>query len=476
MTTKYIAKTGSGYTADFYADNGTTNQVVIQQAIDSLTPFVGDKIIFYPGIYICDRKIYCDGIDIEGSVSFTPSDVTYTVTPGANENPNVATLKIKSGITDYAHWSKYTCFINTTSSHIKNMVFDGNRVANRTHEGDSYLNLLHCGNSSTIENCRFQNCLCDAVFHGSYNTIQNNYFICVLHEGLRGGYNSYGMAADGNIINKNIFFYPFTTSTIPNWWYNAAWRLYAGKNNVFTNNIISSPNRANVNIGIIIVLSGDVNSINNIIENNIIDTCPNECAIWFFEVGLSKTRKEYLSGQIVKNNIIANTDYAILFSADKTLAQWNNISIINNTFVNISKRVIGEYWNTPCWVENGVTKCANSNIRIQSPKLSGPIYIKNNILQNSPVGILSDANCAPQWLMSSYNCFYNVTTKLGIGVIDLGNSIEANPLLTSDYHLQTGSLAINAGDNGKNMGADPDLIGQPTCPLPQFRFEITQQV
>ncbi len=472
MVTKYIAKDGTYPEADFHCDNGTSNQIKIQEAINSLSS--GDTLHFYSGMYTCDSPIiFKSGVNLEGEL-FDINNYTYD-SNGVFDDLNVVTIKLKSNSTLMSFFIHG--FNNSNNNKISNLIIDGNIRYNNSQSGNSYFNLMYINDSCTVENCRFQNGPNDGIMFLSNNIIKNNIFICVCHDTLV----SSAAQSDNNIIDNNIIFTPALGKygfSVNNWWHNSSIKLYAGKNNIISNNILLSPksvtepNSKFSTWGILILCSSFFDSSSTQIINNIIFSV-RDVSIAFYEFGYTnRASYDKMGNHLIKNNIIYNPQdmssysIAIGFMSDKFNPNWNNIYIENNTIVNMYKCVSEE------------TSYGGLSI---GTKLAGPVYIKNNIFYNYNLSIGSGIQGTPSLLNSSYNCFYNTLFNSSIahgqGVSVLSGNIYENPMFVdlqnNNFHLQSGSPAIGSGENNVNIGTNPDFNS--LCTTPQGYFNITQQ-
>ncbi|MGD0336882.1 MAG: Ig-like domain-containing protein [Candidatus Omnitrophota bacterium] len=176
----------------------------------------------------------------------------------------------------------------------------------------------------------------------------------------------------------------------------------------------------------------------------------------------------------VKNNIAVNCDdFFSYYNIAGATASTDGIYVENNTSLNS-----GYDWGyNQTWIE------PTYGVHLITWGNSGTctnFFIRNNIFSVAKrYGIwFYEAGDVANFTVD-YNEYYNDTIagRLGDGTnyITLSSwqaasgqdahSISANPLLTADYHLQSGSPAIKAGYNGVDIGAYPYTVAANQPPV-----------
>ncbi len=469
MVTKTIAK-GNGYTGDFNVSvSATDDQTTIKQALDSLSP--GDTLKFYPGIYICSRPIYSTNTGIY----ITSVDIN-----------NLAMLKVKEYLVLDGTWGHSACMLDIgNSANISYLTFDGSQ-GKVPGEGAAWYNLLRIHDNSIVDKCILQNTGFDGVIHGSNNKILNSYFYNTRHDAIVG--------ADGanyNLIDSNYQIVlsretsPGTPYAGPSW-SNNFHRLYSGHDNVFSNNVIEmeDPNSAIMQMAWQIIGHNDRDTSNNLIINNVVGPCY-YAPIWWYESGMSpQTRASYMSGLVIKNNLFLGSTgsaggFGIGFSSSYANANINNVTIENNTII-ANKFGVREYTSyavdtpSPPFKPYCGDTTPNCHETSGSRVVLSDINIRNNIFICQLTGIKCGVNGNPGAFNVNSNCIYTPSTeKLSPGIAPATGNIYTNPMLDSTYRVPTGNPAFGLGANIDLLPA-PYGNDNPSCPLPQFNFDITQ--
>jgi hypothetical protein len=157
----------------------------------------------------------------------------------------------------------------------------------------------------------------------------------------------------------------------------------------------------------------------------------------------------YLSGdnEFVANNLIAaNSAYGIQVSGYNTVS---NLKIYNNTIVNSYNTSGIMLWMAVSGVDianNIIYGNATYGVTTSDCHGSG-VTIRNNLFYNNPSGT---------WNMADNGSDVSYTTS--------GNITSSDPLFVnwwSDWHLQTGSPAINAGLTLSSVTTDFDGVSRP---------------
>ncbi len=146
-----------------------------------------------------------------------------------------------------------------------------------------------------------------------------------------------------------------------------------------------------------------------------------------------------------------------------------------------SSGVSVEYGDTGCKIDNNtIVSCSQTGLNLDTS--GGGTYaaneVKNNIVQGCAVG-LNDQN----GIVHTNNLLYSNTTEYQNGAQSAGEIVGSNPLLNSNYTLQAGSPAIDAGclvglpfnGNAPDIGAFESAYAGP-IPNTNPQATITGQV
>lgn len=340
MVTKYIAKQDSGYTADYYCDNGTTNQIVIQQAINSLVQ--GDTLFFYLGTYICDTPIK------EWSGIHLTSDIN-----------NRATIKVKEYVENPGSaycgtiWKAFgRGLLKISNATISNLIFDGSLGKQYLVAGQGCGNLMDIGGSVTIDNCIFKDGINDAIMvQGSNNIVRNCKFLNIIHDCVAIGKWSTLPGTTNDLFENNYannwevdWFRP-GLPTLKIGWHNSMFRVYNATGTVFDGNVSESPN-AQLPFGLT-PETGNWNCSDIIFKNNIIKNCIDNAGIYFSDLsGVTPPQQKRTNIKILNNTFINNKGWepggaiaflGIGYYGISTPRSWNNIEIAYNNFQSSNK-------------------------------------------------------------------------------------------------------------------------------------------
>jgi hypothetical protein len=169
-----------------------------------------------------------------------------------------------------------------------------------------------------------------------------------------------------------------------------------------------------------------------------------------FSVGCENTGRAN-NGNIVRNNIAYNCSLSGLFvGSNQSTSVVQNTQVTNNTFY-----------------KNGFGTYDNGQIALQNN--SGTI-LKNNIMYptNGRLALVQMSGTTSTSPTISYNLYYRDNAdvaNLYYNINGDGNAVKQNPLFVnaagSDFHVQTSSPAINAGDPSFTAASgETDMDGQ----------------
>lgn len=203
-----------------------------------------------------------------------------------------------------------------------------------------------------------------------------------------------------------------------------------------TNNFFRSNSAAGGGGGVAIVASDDITLSNNLYVSNIATGIGGGLAF------------EILGTATLINNAFGN-NHSDLGGGTLGIAG-NDAVLINNTF----------------YSNSAITNSGGFVLVIQSNNGSADIY--NNIIWGNVAGNNDDfavgADGDNDGTGAMVNLYNNDFSDFDIDVADnlsQGGNIDQDPLLTSDFHLQSGSPAIDVGDNSAPSLPPTDYEGDP---------------
>jgi hypothetical protein len=176
--------------------------------------------------------------------------------------------------------------------------------------------------------------------------------------------------------------------------------------------------------------------------------------VYNYKVGFSvgcETPNKTNSGNIIRNNWVYNCNLSGIFiGSNQSTSVVQNTQITGNVFY-----------------KNGFGIYDNGQIAFQNN--SGTI-VKNNILYptNGRLALVQMGGTTTSSATVSYNLYYRDNADINNLYLNINgdaSAVKANPLFVnaggSDFHLQTSSPGINAGDPGFSAGSgEVDIDGQ----------------
>ncbi len=440
MVTKTVATDGTGD----YNCNGNNDQSIINSAIDYVSSLSSSLDIgtvhLKPGTYHILSRIY-----IKQNVIFEGSEQSTIIFADVGIN--------SSRIGFYS-------MIQVTGSNTEIRDIDINGNINNVGLGGG-LGLLggimFWGASDysnvTFKNINIYNMPDDGIVGAANNTIIDN--IHVSNIGHSAIYLGGGSGKTKNYTISNI-----KTDTFLG---NAGIRLFS-LSDVYINNIdITSTS----NFGIEIATNSNNDICSNVTIKNFRYTVDElHTGINAITIFNSATNPIWHINGIYFENIIINQKR--MGAVDPTLINFpTTIYIKNGTNITFENLTLYNAYGDAIRVQNDFYNGQNCNISIKNTILEkrvkygiyGGDYINWNIIYNDIHNQLL-GKCGG-------------TATLGYGNIDT-DPLFLNPS-NDDFHLQSTSPCIGTGENEANIGANPDLFGEPTCPIPAYNYIITQE-
>lgn len=176
--------------------------------------------------------------------------------------------------------------------------------------------------------------------------------------------------------------------------------------------------------------------------------------VYNYKIGFSvgcETPGKTNNGNIVRNNVVYNCSLSGIFvGSNQSTSVVQNTQVTNNTFY-----------------KNGFGTFDNGQIALQN---NSGTSIKNNILYptNGRLALVQMSGTTSTSPTISYNLYYRDNAdvaNLYYNVNGDANAVKSNPLFVnaagSDFHIQTSSPAVNAGDPSFAAGSgETDMDGQ----------------